>query len=185
MEILETAISFAAAAHNGKKRKANALPYILHPMECAVIASEMTHDPEVLAAAVLHDTLEDTNTTPEELTNIFGARICALVQAESEDKMRERPAEETWRIRKEKQLAHFRHASRDEKIISLSDKLSNLRSLERDYKKQGEAVWRFFNEKDPAQQAWYYKSLADIFLKDFPDSPQAAEFYALTKELFR
>ena len=84
--VFEQAIAFATKAHAGAKRKGTGIPYIVHPIEAAAIASSMTTDEELLAAAVLHDVLEDTETTPEELRDLFGERILRLVQNETEDK---------------------------------------------------------------------------------------------------
>lgn len=83
-------------------RKGSKIPYIYHPMEVALIVAQMTDDPEVIAAAYLHDVLEDTSVTPEELERTFGGRILSLVQEESEDK------ERTWRERKASTIAAFK-----------------------------------------------------------------------------
>ncbi len=79
MTLFDEAIRFAAEKHSGMLRKQEGIPYILHPMEVAVIVGTLTGDEEVLAAAVLHDTVEDTDTTPEELLRRFGPRGAALV----------------------------------------------------------------------------------------------------------
>ena len=79
--ILDKAIIFAVNAHRGQFRKGSDTPYILHPMEAAAIVGTMTADDEVLAAAVLHDTVEDTGTTIEQIREQFGERVAALVSA--------------------------------------------------------------------------------------------------------
>ena len=93
---LEDAIKFAADAHAGVKRKGKNRAYILHPLEAMIIAASLTEDEEVLAAAVLHDTVEDTAVTKEQLEQTFGSRVANLVAAESENKREDTPAEETW-----------------------------------------------------------------------------------------
>lgn len=98
--ILDKAIIFAVNAHRGQFRKGSDTPYILHPMEAAAIVGTMTADDEVLAAAVLHDTVEDTGTTTEQIREQFGERVAALVSAESENKREDQPAASTWKIRK-------------------------------------------------------------------------------------
>ena len=90
-QMIQKAAVFAAKVHEGMMRKGSKIPYIYHPMEVALIVAQMTDDPEVIAAAYLHDVLEDTSVTPEELERTFGGRILSLVQEESEDK------ERTWR----------------------------------------------------------------------------------------
>ena len=82
MELYEKAVAFALERHQGMRRKLTSLPYILHPLETSVIASTVTADAEVLAAALLHDTLEDTSTSKDEIKAEFGERVLALVMSE-------------------------------------------------------------------------------------------------------
>ena len=97
--MIRRAAAFAAKAHEGMMRKGSRIPYIYHPMEVALIVAQMTDDPEVIAAAYLHDVLEDTSVTPEKIQGEFGARVLSLVQAESEDKSLTWSAKPTrWRI---------------------------------------------------------------------------------------
>ena len=138
MDLFETALTFAVKAHAGAVRKGGAVPYVLHPLEVAVIAGTLTNDPEVLAAAVLHDTVEDTPATLSEIENAFGGRVARLVSSETENKRRGVPPEESWQIRKEESLRELKNASDPgTKIIWLSDKLSNMRSFYRMYRREG------------------------------------------------
>ena len=86
--MIREAADFATEAHKGMVRKGGGIPYIYHPMEVALLSSQMTEDEEVIAAAYLHDVLEDTSVTAEELKARFGDRVLALVLAETEDKSR-------------------------------------------------------------------------------------------------
>ena len=130
MNTFEKAAAFALKAHEGQMRKAAPIPFILHPMEVAQIASTLTHDQDVLAAAVLHDVVEDTPVTLEEIHENFGEHIAWLVAMETENKRRGQPAAETWRIRKEESLEELEKCGdSDVQILWLSDKLSNLRSF--------------------------------------------------------
>ena len=79
LNLVSRAVIFAAAAHDGQVRKGTDIPYIVHPMEAAAIAAGLTNDPEVIAAAVLHDVVEDTGTTKNELEAEFGSRVAELV----------------------------------------------------------------------------------------------------------
>ena len=158
----QEALQFAATAHKEQKRKGNGLPYIIHPMETMSIVSRMTDDEEVMAAAALHDVIEDTKCVGRDIEARFGRRVAELVGMESEDKKRHRPAKDTWRERKEENLRRERLAPRDAKLIMLSDKLSNVRSTLRDFEKLGNRVWDKFNMKDPAEQEWYYRTVADV-----------------------
>ena len=101
MGILEKAITFAAEKHAGAVRKGSDIPYIVHPIEAVSIVSGITSDHEVLAAAILHDVVEDTPVKIEEIKELFGERIAALVASESEDKMTHLPPSESWELRKE------------------------------------------------------------------------------------
>ena len=161
MTILDRAIIFATNAHSGAVRKGGKLPYIVHPLEAAVIAASITDDTEVIAAAVLHDVVEDTEVTAEQLESEFGERIASLVCSDSEDKREDRPAAETWEIRKRETLERIPKASRDEQIIILADKLANLRSVYNDYTEIGDALWNRFNVKDKSKHEWYYSGIAE------------------------
>ena len=99
MELVSEAIVFAAKAHDGMRRKKSEAPYILHPMEAAVIVGTMTDDQNLIAAAALHDVVEDAGITLEEIKEKFGQRVWELVQSETEDKREELPPAQTWRIR--------------------------------------------------------------------------------------
>jgi len=160
--VLDKAIGFAARAHAGQVRKGTSTPYILHPLEAAAICATVTDDLEVLAAAVLHDVVEDTGISIDQVEEEFEARVADLVAGESEDKREGLPAAETWRIRKEEAIEHIRSAEDPGvKIICLGDKLSNMRAIHRDFEELGDELWSRFNQKDPNQHAWYYRTLAE------------------------
>jgi len=164
--VLERAIAFAAVKHSGALRKGSNTPYIVHPMEVAAIVSGLTDDVEVIAAAVLHDVLENTDTTRQELDQLFGQRIVGLVADESENKRSELPAADTWRIRKAESICHLEQACHEARVIALGDKLANIRSIERDYEVLGDALWQRFNQKDKASHAWYYDSILRVLEED-------------------
>ena len=181
---LEDAIKFATDAHAGVKRKGKNRAYILHPLEAMIIAASLTDDEEVLAAAVLHDTVEDTDVTKAQLECEFGRRVAELVAAESEDKRVGTPAAETWELRKQETIDHLFNASREAKLICLGDKLANLRELARDHAKIGDALWARFNQKDKTKHAWYYRSVLEILKKEFGAVPATVEYAGLLSELF-
>ena len=162
-DLFDRAAVFAIHAHAGAVRKREPIPYILHPMEVAAIAASMTEDREVLAAAMLHDTVEDAGVTVQEIEAAFGPRVAALVAHESEDKHRELPPSVSWRLRKEESLARLRDCGDIAvKMLWVADKLSNLRQVYREWLTLGPAVWAVFNQKDPAQQQWYYESSLEL-----------------------
>ncbi len=117
------AASFAAKKHRYQKRKGDdAEPYVNHPLEVANLLANVGRidDYDILIAAVLHDTIEDTETTPEELTGLFGARVCGYVLEVTDDKSLEKAE------RKQLQVEHAPHLSDGAKQIKLGDKISNI-----------------------------------------------------------
>lgn len=166
MEKVSEAIIFAVKAHDGMRRKKSDAPYILHPMEAAVIVGSMTDDQDIITAAVLHDVVEDTNATLDDIETNFGSRIRKLVESETEDKRPDIPAADSWRIRKEESLEVLKNTD-DIAVLMvwLGDKLANMRSIYRDFQKNGNAMWEGFNQKDPQQHAWYYTEIANLTRK--------------------
>ena len=182
--LLCQATRLAAQAHDGAYRKGGRAPYLLHVMETAEIVGTMTEDEDVLAAAVLHDVLEDTSVTEEELRETVGGHVTELVLAVSENKRREQPAEATWRLRKQESVEKLLKEPRLEvKMIALGDKLSNIRALQRDYGILGEQVWERFNNKSKAEQGWYYQAVTDA-LQDLSVYPVWHELASLVWEVF-
>ena len=163
MELVSEAIAFAVKAHDGMRRKKSEAPYILHPMEAAVIVGTMTDDQSLIAAAALHDVVEDAGVTIEEIEAKFGKRVRELVETETEDKRADLPPEDTWRIRKEESLSVLKNAE-DVAVLMvwLGDKLANMRAIYRDFKLEGNAMWQRFNQKDVNEQAWYYRSIVEL-----------------------
>jgi myo-inositol-1(or 4)-monophosphatase len=163
MELVSKAVAFAVEAHDGMRRKKSETPYIIHPLEAAVIVSTMTNDQNLIAAAALHDVVEDTPVTIEEVEEKFGKRVRELVASETENKREELPPEATWRIRKEESLAVLK-STEDIGVVMLwiGDKLANMRAIYRDWKVEGDAMWQRFNQTDVSQQAWYYRSIVEL-----------------------
>lgn len=167
--VINRAIVFATKAHEGQYRKFSNIPYILHPLEVATIIATMTDDADTIAAGLLHDTVEDTPVTPEQIRDTFGSHIYQLVMSETEDKMDKRPPEETWMERKQDSLLILQNTpSKEVKILWLADKLSNLRSFCRAYQREKSRIWEHLHQKDPKLQEWYYRSILDCIpeLKD-------------------
>ena len=183
-EKLEEAIRFAVDAHAGMKRKGKDRAYILHPLEAMAIAAGLTEDEDVIAAAVLHDTVEDTDVTLRDVEKKFGKRVALLVGSETENKREEQPAAETWELRKRETIGRLSTAAKDVKIICFGDKLANLRELARDYSKQGDALWERFNQKDKSRHAWYYRSLGEIFRRTFGPTAAVREYEELLRSIF-
>jgi len=162
MNLLEEAIIYATVMHQGKVRKFNGIPYILHPMEVAQILSTMTEDAEIITAGILHDIVEDTDGTLAEIEKRFGERVAALVDSESENTYPDEDKSVTWQRRKEESLTVLQNSTDiGMKMLWLADKLANIRSLARIYSEQGEAMWSMLHQNDPAMHRWYYKTIAE------------------------
>ena len=184
ISLMDRAIVFATRAHSGTYRKGTNIPYIVHPIEAAAIVATITDDPDMIAAAVLHDVVEDTDATVDEIRLFFNDRIADLVEAESEDKRKDRPAQETWMVRKMETLEFLRNeADRDAKILALADKLSNIRAIHRDQKTVGDRLWERFNEKDKAKHGWMYRQVA-IALVELSDTFAWQEYDELVRKTF-
>ena len=181
--ILDRAIIFAVRAHTGTERRGKGFPYIVHPMEAVEIVATMTKDQELLAAAALHDTLEDTNITLDQLRDEFGVRVASLVADESDEKYEGVSESDSWHARKQAAIDRLARASHDAKIVALGDKLSNMRAIARDYAEQGDALWSLFHAKDPKDHAWHYRGLA-ASLSELSDTFAYKEFVALINQVF-
>ena len=121
--VLRRAAGFAAWKHHGQMRKSEGeIPYIHHPIEVTAILVEIggVQDSDVLRAALLHDTIEDTETHPDELETHFGSRVCAIVLEVTDDTSLDKA------VRKAKQIEHAPHLTNDAQSLKLADKISNV-----------------------------------------------------------
>ena len=122
-KIVLRAAHFSALKHRNQRRMdVEASPYINHPIFVAMIIADVggVDDPEILAAALLHDTLEDTDTSPDELENKFGERVRKLVEEVTDDKKLPK------QVRKTRQIEHAARTSEGATLIKLGDKISNV-----------------------------------------------------------
>ena len=181
--LLDRAIVFAVRAHAGTERRGKGFPYIVHPMEAVEIVATMTPDQELLAAAALHDTVEDTDVTVEQIRTEFGERIASLVASESDTMPEGVSEEDSWHARKQTAIDRLSRASHDAKIVALGDKLSNMRAIARDYAQQGDQLWNLFHAKDPKDHEWHYRGLADA-LSELRDTFAYKEFEQLINQVF-
>ena len=184
MELVSEAIAFAVKAHDGMRRKKSDVPYILHPMEAAVIVGTISNDQNLIAAAALHDVVEDAGITIEEVEAKFGKRVRELVESETEDKRADLPPTDTWRIRKEESLEVLKNTDDIAVLIVwLGDKLANMRSIYRDFKVEGVEMWQRFNQKDVNEQAWYYRSIVKL-TERLSNTSAWLEYKTLTELVF-
>lgn len=181
--LLDKAIIFAVKAHKNIERRGKGFPYIAHPLEAMSIVATMTNDQELLAAACLHDVIEDTEYTYETIKSHFNKRVADLVQAESDIIIPDKDAAHSWVERKQAQMDHLRNSPRDVQMVALGDKLSNMRALARDYEVVGDELWNRFHVTDPKLHAWHYRGLAEA-LSDLKDTIAYQEFHYLIEKTF-
>lgn len=180
-ELLNDAIAFAVEKHKDGLRKGTKMPYIVHPLEVMHNLMLMDADKKLMAAGVLHDTVEDTDTTLEEIAAKFGEEVAILVASHTE-KDKSLP----WITRKEISLEHLKDANKREQMLVLADKLSNMRAIARDYAELKDKLWGRFN-RGKESQAWYYRSGAASLVKlgEYEDTKVLyGEFVELVDKVF-
>ena len=181
--LLDRAIIYAVRAHAGTERRGKGFPYIVHPMEAMAIVATLTSDQALLAAAALHDVVEDTELTVEDIRAEFGARVAELVEAESDKFVGGVSESDSWRTRKQAAIDRLAEAPLEVKMVAMGDKLSNMRAIARDYAVQGDGLWELFHVKDRASHEWHYRGLADS-LRALAGTPAFEEFERLIDQVF-
>jgi (p)ppGpp synthase/HD superfamily hydrolase len=157
--LVERAIRIAADKHRGQLRKGSDLPYLAHPAAVALILARAGfNDDRVLAAAFLHDVVEDTDYTVEQLAADFPPEVVEIVNALSEQKTDAAGAKRPWKDRKLDHLAVIRNASSEAKAVALADKLHNLGTMLIDYREQGDSFWTRFNASRQ-EVIWYHREM--------------------------
>lgn len=182
--LLDKAIVFAVKAHANTERRGKGFPYIVHPMEAVEIVATMTPDQELLAAAALHDTVEDTDVTANDLRAEFGNRVASIVVSESDEFDAGVSEEDSWRGRKQAAIDRLAKAPLESKMVALGDKLSNMRAISRDYAEIGDALWsRFHAPGGKADHEWHYRGLA-ASLGELSQYAAYQEFVGLIDQVF-
>jgi len=155
------ALLFAFNTHKNQTRKATTIPYFAHVMGVSSYVLEAGADEDTAIAALLHDAVEDGGGLPvfEQIRIRFGERVANIVDHCTDSFTQPRPP---WRERKEKYLEKLATASPEARLVSVADKLYNVRSIIDALRLDGDSVWdRFNGGKDGS--LWYYRSLLDIF----------------------
>ena len=182
--LLARAIVFAGKAHHNTERRGKGFPYIVHPLEAMAICATLTSDQELLAAAALHDVVEDTDITLDDLRREFGEKVAFLVEKESDKFVDGRSEKDSWRDRKQAAIDRIAAAPLEAKIVATGDKLSNMRAIARDYAVKGDELWKIFHAPDPSDHEWHYRGLA-ASLRELSDTFAYQEFVALIDQVFR
>lgn len=179
--LFEKAVIFAAKAHDGQSRKGDGAPYIIHPFMVATILREQQCSEQTIIAGLLHDTVEDSDITIEDIKQTFGSEIASIVAACTEaDKSM------PWEERKQRALDSIRHASTETKYVVCADKLHNLRAMSAAYEAMGDTLWSRFN-RGYEQQKWYTREmLTSLFFGLDQDAikPMFLEYEKLAKEFY-
>jgi (p)ppGpp synthase/HD superfamily hydrolase len=154
------AFEYANRAHRKQHRKVNGTPYISHPMAVAFTLEKMGCCADLVIAGVLHDVLEDTDTTEADLAKRFGDKVLRLVKSVTENKRLT-----SWDDRKQDYISRISAAATDARILSMADKIHNLYSLHSDISEFGDDIWLNFNAPKHRQK-WYYATLLQVFKQD-------------------
>lgn len=181
--IIDKAIGFAAQKHEGQRRKIGSIPYIAHPMGVAAILMQMGCEEDVVVAALLHDTIEDTDANIEEILSRFGQGVANIVAG-----CTELPRKcNNWERRKSNMIARLRQAPFEVKLVVAADKYHNLLHILKTKEESGAAVWKNFG-RGWEQQAWYYRTVLASILTDLPEQsknyPVFDQLTAVINELF-
>jgi (p)ppGpp synthase/HD superfamily hydrolase len=169
MDVVEKALQLAGQAHDGQYRKGTKIPYITHPVAVGIILMKAGYHEDLIAAGILHDTVEDTIITLGDIEKEFGSKIASIVDGCSEpDKSL------TWEERKEHTIEYLKTAPSDIRVVACADKLHNVRSILSDYKQHGDEIWTRF-KRGKEQQEWYYRNIIE--------SLGAASSFSLLEEL--
>jgi (p)ppGpp synthase/HD superfamily hydrolase len=172
------AFAYAVELHAAQARKATRIPYASHLLAvCSLVLEDGGSEDEAIAA-LLHDGPEDQGgrAVLEEIKRRFGADVARMVDGLSDSMGEPKPP---WRERKERYVARSRTEPESVLRISLADKLHNLRSIAA----KGDEVWARFNAEKP-QQAWYYRSMLEVFEARIPESVNLPELRRLVDEVF-
>ena len=165
--LIEKAKAFATKAHNGQTRKNSNSPYVTHPIRVAKILQDAGFNDELICAGFLHDVVEDTSFTINDIEKVFGLAVAELVAAHTEDKTK------SWQERKQHTIDTVKLAPTEVKYLIVADKLDNLLGLEKDLQVHGETIWKNFNA-GYEKQKWYNDSIVkNMYIglnnEDIPD----------------
>jgi (p)ppGpp synthase/HD superfamily hydrolase len=183
-ERLDRALKKAAWAHEqaGQHRKGTEIPYIIHPVGVMMIASNATDDEDILIACLMHDVIEDVDSSiysKDDMRADFGDRVVSIVLDVTKDSQAK-----DWYDQSNSYLQHLEHKASEEAIIvSASDKIHNLQSILVDFENCGDDIWQIFNTKNSCDQLWWYKEVLKVVKKRSPDLMLIKDFEKLVSNL--
>ena len=154
----ESAYRFAKECHKGQFRKGTPRPYINHCTEVARILNKFGYSEEIIVAGLLHDTVEESEVTLEDLRTGFGERVSNIVKYVTEDNS----PDLSWEKRKVMYIKNLTDAPESSVVVSAADKLHNITEILQDWLKVGDAVFLRFSE-GKEKQTWFYRSLTEMY----------------------
>jgi (p)ppGpp synthase/HD superfamily hydrolase len=180
----DLALQFASGLHHNQARKGGSVPYIAHLLAVCALVLEAGGDEDQAIVALLHDSVEDQGGLPtlETIRHLFGDRVAVAVESCSDSTVSDPTKKLPWRERKEKYLAHLRHANADALIVSAADKLHNARAILSDYRTFGEQLWKRF-KAEKVDQLRYYGALVETLRKTAAPKVLVDELERVVREL--
>jgi (p)ppGpp synthase/HD superfamily hydrolase len=175
ISLIEKAMRIAVLAHQGQNRKVDDLPYIVHPFMVALKLAKYNFSDEVIAGALVHDVLEDTDFPEEKLKKELGNKVFKIVKAVTQDESL------PWLEKKKKYIENLKKAPKEAKIIATADKIHNLESLIISYQQQGPKIWEKFTGKRE-KTIWFQEEVLKVIKKDLRH-PLVKEYENLVKML--
>jgi len=174
-ERFRAALGLAAVLHHRQVRKGTKIPYVAHLLQVAATVLDHGGDGDEAAAALLHDAAEDQGGEPtlRRIEEACGARVASIVRECSDSLAEDDSKKDPWRVRKERYLAHLASSSVSARLVSAADKLHNCRSTARDWRREGDALWRRFNA-GMDDQLWYHRAVVERLRASDP-APNLAE----------
>ena len=156
---LTQALAYGKEKHEGQTRKTDGTPMFNHPIRVAGILKDAGFDEEVVMAGYLHDTVEDTDATLEEIEGLFGKRVAEIVAGNTENK------DHSWEERKQHTIDWIAEAPIEVRALIVADKLDNLRSKMEAYQQEGETLFTHF-KRGKEEQLWYFKGVCQNMRKN-------------------
>ncbi|WP_226038174.1 HD domain-containing protein [Aquibacillus saliphilus] len=174
---LNKAIDYASRKHDGQKRKLDETPYISHPFRVGMLLLQDGLEEDIVTAGLLHDVVEDTDGTLEEISQIFGEKVAQLVAYASEpDKSL------SWHERKQHTIETIKNAPLEAKLVVCADKIDNLTSILEKEHEIGITIWDSF-KAGKEKQKWYYSSIYNSLVHELNENEHPALFNRYKKML--
>ena len=175
--MINEAILFATKAHEGQVRKVNKMAFVLHPLAVGCLLADMDEKEEVIVAGILHDTVEDTEVSLDDIKQSFGKHVADLVDGCSENKAL------SWQERKEETIEFLKIASEEVCIITCADKVHNISVSVQGIQEKGKEFFKPFN-KGYDDQKWYYEKIKDVLGKRIPHHLLYVKYIEVFEEAF-